>query len=233
LLVATTVHAEEKREADAHEHGHGTFNMAIEGETVVIELETPSFDILGFEYAASSDAEKAAVDKAQEALSSPAALFGLPKDAGCSVTEAEIEFGADEEHHDDEHHGDKHHDDEHHDDEHHDDAHDDDEHHDDAHDDDHHEDEAHHDDHHEDEAHHDDHDKHDDHAEHHDEDASEHSEVHAHYVLTCDSTESINAVNMRGYFETFPNAEELDAAILSDTGQASGELEPDNPELAL
>lgn len=213
LLVATTVHAEEKREADAHEHGHGTFNMAIEGETVVIELETPSFDILGFEYAASSDAEKAAVDKAQEALSSPAALFGLPKDAGCSVTEAEIEFGADEEHHDDEHHEGGHHDDEHHDDEHHDDAHDD--------------------DHHEDEAHHDDHDKHDDHAEHHDEDASEHSEVHAHYVLTCDSTESINAVNMRGYFETFPNAEELDTAILNDTGQASGELEPDNPELAL
>lgn len=227
--------AEEKREADAHEHGHGTFNMAIEGNTVVIELETPAFDILGFEYAAKSDAEKEAVETARKTLAAPVALFGLSEAAECKVTEAEIEIGAEETGHDD--HDDDH-DDEHAEGDDHDDKHaEDDEHHDD-HDEKHAEGEEHHDDHDDEHAegeeHHDDHD--DEHAEgddHHDEDEAEHSEVHAHLTLTCGAPKKIGAVNMSGYFEAFPNAKELDAAILSDAGQASGELEPDRPELSL
>ncbi len=208
-VLSAPVFAEGTREADAHEHGHGTFNMAIEGNVVAIELETPSFDLLGFEHEANSDLEKAVVETAREALADPIALFGLPKDAGCRVSEAEIEIGADETHHDD-------HDDEHHDD--------------DKDHDDHAEKDDHDDEHHDDDKDHDDHGDHDDHAE--GEGESEHSEVHAHYELTCDAPDQVNAVNMTQYFNSFPNAEELDAAILTDAGQASGELEPDSPELS-
>lgn len=206
-LITAPVLAQETRSADAHEHGHGTFNMAVEGKTVSIELETPAFDLLGFEYEAKSETEIAAVETALTALVDPVTLFGLGNGAACSVTDTDINIGAD--------HGEDHHDDDHHDDEHHGDDHAEDKH------DDEHAD-----------AKHDDHDKHDDdHADHGDE-KSEHSEVHAQYTLTCAAPEKITGINMTAYFAAFPNAEELDAAILTDAGQASGELEPESPELS-
>jgi len=176
LLFSAPALAEEKREADAHEHGHGAFNMAIEGETVAIELETPAFDILGFEHETKSGAEIDAVETARRALADPVALFGLPDAAECQVTEAEIEIGAEAEHHD----------------------------------------------------------EHDDHAhdEKHDEEGGEHSEVHAHYTLTCGTPGEIGGVNAAAYFKAFPNAEELEAVILTDAGQASGELEAGSPDLS-
>ena len=193
VLITGPVLAEETRSADAHEHGHGSFNMAVEGDAVAIELETPAFDILGFEHEAKTEADKAAIKTARAALADPVALFGLAPSANCTITEAEIEIGAEADHHDDEHHEDEHHDDEHH-----------------AEEDDH---------------------KEDDHADH-DEEGAEHSEVHAHYALTCGAADKITGVNMTGYFNAFPKAEELDAAILTDAGQASGELEPESPELS-
>ena len=45
--------AEEKhRQLGAHEHGHGNFNIAIEGKSVSMELEAPGADIVGFEHKA-------------------------------------------------------------------------------------------------------------------------------------------------------------------------------------
>jgi len=221
VFLVTPALSEGTREADAHEHGHGTFNMAIEGDVVAIELETPAFDLLGFEYEAKTDIEKAAVESARTALADPITLFGLLESAECRIVEAEIEIGADAEDHDDEHHDGDHHDDEHHED---DDDHAKGDDHDDHHDE--------HDDEHDDHAKGEDHDDEHDHDEHADEGESDHSEIHAHYALDCDASDAINAVDMTAYFETFSNAEELDATILTDAGQASGELEPDSPDLS-
>lgn len=74
-----------EREVGAHRHGHGTVNMAIEGRTVLIELEAPGADIVGFEYPAVSAAENDAFAAARTLLESPLQLFVLPSDAGCSV----------------------------------------------------------------------------------------------------------------------------------------------------
>ena len=198
--------AEEKREADAHQHGHGALNVALEGETLSIEMETPGADILGFEHMAKATEDKATVEKARKTLADPVSLFGLSAAAGCSVTDAEIEIGAD---------GDEHHDeDEHHDDEEH--AEKDDH---DAHDEDHAEKDEH--------DHEDEHEHGDDHA---DEEES-HSEVHAHYMLTCTAPAEIAGLDLTAFFEAFPNAEELDAAILTEDGQASGEITPASPML--
>lgn len=38
VFLCTGVLAEEKRAADAHQHGHGVLNVALEGETLGIEL---------------------------------------------------------------------------------------------------------------------------------------------------------------------------------------------------
>src|SRR3990172_13326550 len=73
-LAATPARAEEaKRELGAHEHGHGTLNIAIENARVSMELEAPGMDIVGFEYAASTDDQKAAVAKAKAELAKPLA----------------------------------------------------------------------------------------------------------------------------------------------------------------
>jgi hypothetical protein len=92
LAAATqSLAAEGHRELGAHEHGRGTLNIAIEGAKVTMELEVPGADIVGFEHAAKSRTEKAAVEKATTQLQAPLSLFGLPASAACRVTEAKVE----------------------------------------------------------------------------------------------------------------------------------------------
>jgi hypothetical protein len=125
---------DEHRQLGAHEHGHGTLDIAVEDKRVSMELEVPGMDIVGFEHEASSDEQKAALKKAKAELENPLALFKLPDAAGCSVTEAKValeaEHGSGHEHghgkdqpakaedddhdHDDDKHADADHDDDEH-----------------------------------------------------------------------------------------------------------------------
>ena len=99
-LLTTAARAEdEHRELGPHVHGHGTLNIAIEDKRVSMELEVPGMDIVGFEHAASTDDQKAAVDKAKARLEKPLGVFSLPAAAGCTVAEAKMVIEA-EHHHD-------------------------------------------------------------------------------------------------------------------------------------
>lgn len=80
--------AAQHRELGAHEHGRGTLNMAVEGTRLSMELEVPGVDIVGFEHAAKTRKQKAAVDEAHKKLSAPQTLFKLPASAGCVVRQA-------------------------------------------------------------------------------------------------------------------------------------------------
>jgi hypothetical protein len=130
-ITATPVIAEETRQLDAHEHGVGQLDIAIDGQQIAMELHAPGADIVGFEYAAESAKDLAAVDAAVAKLSAPLALFVLPEAAGCSIVEATAGLESEEEH---EEHGDEHADDEHAKDEHGEHGHDEDEHAEDGHD---------------------------------------------------------------------------------------------------
>ena len=184
-ITATPVLAEETRQLDAHEHGVGQLDIAIDGQQVAMELYAPGADIVGFEYAAESDADLAAVDSAATTLAGPLDLFVLPEAAGCSVVTATAGLESEEDHDD---HGD--------------------------------------------EQGHDDHD--DDHDEGHDDHASEtgHTEFHAEYLLTCANPSAITEINF-AYFDTFPNALEVEVQIISDAGATSFEVERDAPVLNL
>jgi hypothetical protein len=112
-MAPAAAQAEEgHRELGAHVHGHGTLNVAIEASRVSMELEAPGMDLVGFEHAASTEAQKAAVDKAKALLAKPLGVFVLPAAAGCSLASADVAIEA-EHHHDgddDDHdhdHGDK------------------------------------------------------------------------------------------------------------------------------
>ncbi|MGI9357209.1 MAG: DUF2796 domain-containing protein [Rhizobiaceae bacterium] len=87
-----SLHAEEKRELDSHEHGHVTLQIAIEKNQMNIAFEAPGESIVGFEHAAKTDDQKAKVEAAREQLSDSAALFVLPPEAGCEVTSADVQL---------------------------------------------------------------------------------------------------------------------------------------------
>jgi hypothetical protein len=183
------VFAQETRHLEAHEHGVGQLDIAFDGQQVAMELHAPGADIVGFEYAAETAEDRAAVDAAVASLAGPLSLFVLPEGAGCSVVQAAAELESEDDH------------------------------------DDH--DEAGHEDH--DEADHDNHDEagHDDH-----ENEAGHTEFHAEYLLTCADPSAITEITF-AYFDSFPNALEVEVQIISDTGATLFEVERDAPTLDL
>lgn len=115
-LIAATVAASdaaEKRELGAHLHGFGSLNIAIEGDTVAMELEAPGADIVGFEHAATSEKDRAAIATAISGLAKPLDLFVLPASAGCTVTAANVALIGENEPHGEDHHEEHHSDDKH------------------------------------------------------------------------------------------------------------------------
>jgi Protein of unknown function (DUF2796) len=98
---------EEHRELGAHEHGHATLDIAIEGKRVVMELEAPGHDIMGFEHAPENREQKAALKNAKAVLTKPLAIFKLPPDTGCKVTKSKVEVHT-EDHDEDAHENEDH-----------------------------------------------------------------------------------------------------------------------------
>ena len=205
-VLAVPATAETTRQLDSHEHGVGELNIALEGSTVAMELHAPGADIVGFEHAAESAEDRAAIDAAVATLARPLELFVLPEGAACSVVEARAKLESEEEH----------------------EAHDD---HDEDHDHDHGDD---HDDH-ADKHDHDDHDDHaeahDDHDDHHADEAG-HTEFNAEYTLTCGNPGALSQITF-AYFEAFENARELEIQIVTASGAQAFEVERDDPTLDL
>ncbi len=105
LLPLTGANAAETehREHGAHEHGHGKFNVAIEGKTLAMELIAPGADIVGFEHKAESDADKQALAAGRKTLSDLAKVVTLPAAAGCILKNASVEVETEEKHDDHDH----------------------------------------------------------------------------------------------------------------------------------
>ena len=100
LLPLAVAHAAEEHDHDhdhehgslgAHEHGVGRLNAALDGQTLELELQSPAMNLVGFEHAATSDADKAKVAAVRTQLEKPLALFNLPNAAGCVVKNQELE----------------------------------------------------------------------------------------------------------------------------------------------
>lgn len=85
---------------------------------------------------------------------------------------------------------------------------------------------------HEEHSHDHDQDKHDheDHAEH--EEGAGHTEFHAEYLLTCADPVAASDITF-AYFETFPNALELEVQVIADGGATAFEVTREAPTLDL
>ncbi|WP_263264738.1 DUF2796 domain-containing protein [Pseudomonas sp. RIT-PI-S] len=74
-----------------HEHGTARLDVALDGQTLALDLDSPGMNLVGFEHAPASDADRAAIAKARELLAAPLQLFDLPASAKCSVTRQELQ----------------------------------------------------------------------------------------------------------------------------------------------
>lgn len=122
VVIATNAWSE-TRQHEAHEHGAASLNIAQEGAELMVMLESPAANIVGFEHAPKSHEEEAIILQSLNQLKQGEKLFVINKEAKCELTEVALEspFDVDseehEEHHEHEEHYEEH--DDHHEDEHH------------------------------------------------------------------------------------------------------------------
>ena len=96
------------RSADSHTHGDAQLAIVLEKGAITIELDSPLYNILGFEHAPETDAQKAALSQAENQLGRSSELFTFNSGADCkplSETHKVTLFNVDDEDdHDDDHH---------------------------------------------------------------------------------------------------------------------------------
>ena len=99
-------HKHEHRHHDSHEHGVAELNLAVEGSTIVIELESPAANIVGFEHKPRNQAQRDQVKHAIAHLEAAEEMFLFSAAAQCKLDEAEVEteLAEKDHHHDHGHH---------------------------------------------------------------------------------------------------------------------------------
>jgi hypothetical protein len=95
LLPLSASHAQQHEHNEhaslgAHAHGMAQLNVALDGSVLELELESPANNLVGFEHAANSPADRARIASARSQLEQPQALFGLAT-GGCSLSTQELQ----------------------------------------------------------------------------------------------------------------------------------------------
>ncbi|MFG0409014.1 DUF2796 domain-containing protein [Pseudomonas sp. NY5710] len=175
LLPLAVAHAHEDHDHDhdhahgtlgAHEHGVAKLNVVLDGNTLELELDSPAMNLVGFEHAASSDADKAKVAAVRQQLEQPSKLFGLASAAGCKDDQQALEsplFGDAAKADDD---GDEH------------------------------------------------------------EKGHMHSDINAHYQLTCATPEKLTQLDLAPLYKAFPATQKINVQLIGPNGQKGVETSP-------
>jgi hypothetical protein len=102
--------SEPRTEQQAHLHGITDLTLALEGNTLEINLESPAINIVGFEYKASTQKQIDAVEKAKSILESSPRLFVF-SGSSCTLQQVKADLSAlvEGENHDDDHGQEKNH----------------------------------------------------------------------------------------------------------------------------
>lgn len=95
ILIAWAEAASAQDEGDfedhhAHEHGVATLNVAVEGQRLSIEFDSPAVNVVGFEHAPRSEAERAAAKQAEGLLRDADKAFELTGAAQCHAIESKL-----------------------------------------------------------------------------------------------------------------------------------------------
>lgn len=93
-LTSLPLHAHDhvhQHNAAAHQHGIGHLDLVVEGEQLLLELNLPAADLLGFEHAPRTAEQHQQVDALREQLQQARELFGLPAAAQCSLDSVQLD----------------------------------------------------------------------------------------------------------------------------------------------
>jgi hypothetical protein len=82
--------AEEHRQLGAHVHGHGRLNIAVDGKKLLMGLEAPGADIVGFEHEAGTPEQREAIAEAKAKLANALALFKPEAKARCELEQVKV-----------------------------------------------------------------------------------------------------------------------------------------------
>lgn len=170
LLPLAVAHAHDDHDHDhgtlgAHEHGVAKLNVVLDDNTLELELDSPAMNLVGFEHAASSDADKAKVAAVRQQLEQPLKLFGLSAAANCKEEQQELEsplFGDAAKADDDDEHAHGH----------------------------------------------------------------QHSDIGAHYQLTCANPDKLAQVDLAPLFKAFPATQKINVQLIGPNGQKGVETTP-------
>jgi hypothetical protein len=90
-LVCAALSAAPALADKAHRHGAARMDLAVEGRGVEIELEVPLADLVAFEHAPETDAQREAVMVAAAIMHDAGRLFTFPAEADCSPERISLE----------------------------------------------------------------------------------------------------------------------------------------------
>lgn len=78
----------------AHVHGVGKLDVALEGNTLTLHLDTPLINVVGFEHPANSSKDKDTVRAAAKTLREAGRMFATDAAAQCKPAEIQLESAA-------------------------------------------------------------------------------------------------------------------------------------------
>lgn len=109
-LAVTSISAQAEdsfRQHGAHVHGSVEFNIAQDGQDLLVEIIAPGADVVGFEHAPKTDEQKKTFESALATLNNANSVLSFTQAAGCELQTAEISNTLGQ----DDHEGHDHHDD--------------------------------------------------------------------------------------------------------------------------
>lgn len=83
-------HAHGSHNPAAHQHGVGNLDIVLDGQQLQLELTSPADDLLGFEHAPRTQAQRDQLANLQDTLRQPDKLFALPAAAQCSLDSVQL-----------------------------------------------------------------------------------------------------------------------------------------------
>lgn len=76
---------------EKHVHGEVVVNLALDAQTMLLEVQAPAIDILGFERRPKDDAQRQAQAQANAWFGSGRAMLGVPPSAACRLQKVDFE----------------------------------------------------------------------------------------------------------------------------------------------
>jgi Protein of unknown function (DUF2796) len=92
LLLAAPLAA--LAQGSAHVHGQGTLDIAVDAKKVNVQFDTPLDNLVGFERAPRTDAERKRADEAVARLKAGDQMFKFDPAAGCKLAQVELNSAA-------------------------------------------------------------------------------------------------------------------------------------------